>query len=77
MKNSCLNCAKAKWKVTAAGRLHPNGSGVCVWKYPDIKIPKAFYWVSGIVGGPKPSGGFIDRKTPQIDCPLFHPKESP
>ena len=31
MSQTCLDCARAKWNVTNAGRLHPNGEGQCTW----------------------------------------------
>jgi len=29
--NRCLDCRFAEWDRTAAGRLHPNKGGFCVW----------------------------------------------
>ena len=37
-------------------------------------IPKAFYWYSR---SPEPCGGYIDRRDPCKDCPVWAPKDEP
>jgi hypothetical protein len=71
--NPCLTCRFADWKRTAAGRLHPDGTGRCTWRIPSLALPKAHYYVGG--GSekrtiPQPSGGWIERKD-AAECPAF------
>lgn len=60
---NCRGCKFAKWDVTKAGKLHPSGSGRCMWQYPEIQLPASMYFVGRSPGdSPKPCGGQIDRK---------------
>jgi hypothetical protein len=71
MKN-CTRCKYADWKRTAAGRLHPDGSGKCTFPVKIPKLPAAFYWIST----PGPYGGFIERKRDhKDDCPHYQPEQ--
>jgi hypothetical protein len=73
MKN-CTHCKYADWKRTAAGRLHPDGSGKCTfpWKMPPL--PAAFYWLGA--GQATPYGGFIERKREHKEhCPHYQPEQ--
>lgn len=77
-ERNCLNCKYALWDKTSSGRLHPSGDGRCAWKLPEIHIPKAYFYHAyreeqWIV--PKPSGGTIERKKPEKDCPCWEKKE--
>lgn len=75
-EKTCLNCALAKWDRTATGRLHPSGNGRCLWVMDKIAIPRAFYWLSSSQDYfPWPSGGWINRRKPHTDCPLWTAKE--
>jgi hypothetical protein len=59
----CLTCKLAEWNKTAAGRLHPNGEGMCRWKPAHIPTPRAWKWAWGDdLPQPKPFWGQIDRK---------------
>jgi hypothetical protein len=56
----CETCKFAKWKRTAAGKLHPDKSGRCtrLIAHPlEARLPAAFYWITQ----PSPSGGYIKR----------------
>ncbi len=69
-----MNCRLANWKRTETGRLHPDGSGRCDWRMPVIPFPKkAFYYVGwrerdSVLA---PSGGRINRRNPETDCPCW------
>jgi hypothetical protein len=77
MSQTCLDCARAEWRLTKAGKLHPDGSGRCLWVLDPILLPKAFFYVGRILNEvPKPNGGFIERKTPYSDCPQFSKKDT-
>lgn len=73
MSNPCLSCKYAAWTRTVNGRLHPDGAGRCMWKMPEIQFPKAFYYVgwSDKRQIPQPSGGHIDRKGDERECPTY------
>lgn len=68
MSGDCTTCRFATWIRTAAGRLHPSGDGKCAWQVPAIRVPRAFYWISG-TAMPRPAGGDINRRKPFADCP--------
>ena len=62
---TCDDCKFAEWKRTAAGRLHPDGSGQCkrLEAHPlDMRLPSAFHWGFASDTPPKPNGGYIERK---------------
>jgi hypothetical protein len=40
----CATCNHAEWKRTSNGRAHPDGSGVCRYRFPDGPLPK---WALG------------------------------
>lgn len=66
---TCKNCGHASWEKTKAGRLHPNGQGICRYKYKVPKLPNSMYWFSG---SPRPCGGHIDRNKIYDDhCPYY------
>lgn len=67
MDNNCLNCALADWTLTKSARLHPSGEGKCKFVFKMPELPKSLYFVGGIQVG----GGFINRNTPETDCPQF------
>ena len=70
--HNCLDCIRATWKRAADGkRLHPDGTGKCVWKMPEIVLPAAFYYLGSRDIPPAPLGGFINRKRPYEDCPAW------
>lgn len=75
MAEDCTTCAYANWRRTEAGRLHPSGDGRCSWTFPEIALPKAFYWTGFGMTAPRPSGGHINRKQPHPDCPQFASEE--
>jgi hypothetical protein len=59
----CDDCKFAEWNRTSNGRLHPDKTGKCkrLDAHPlDLRLPAAFYWIGA---PPRPSGGFIDRKS--------------
>lgn len=68
----CDDCKFAEWKKTANGRLHPDKTGRCAFKWDMPPVPRAFYWLGG---KPRPCGGMIDRGNPDKldDCPCFKP----
>ncbi len=69
MKN-CTDCKHALWRLTAAGRLHPSGDGLCKYEYKAPPIPACMYWMSATA--PKPYGGTINRREELKDhCPTF------
>jgi hypothetical protein len=68
MKN-CLNCKYAEWETDKSGRLHRSGEGKCMFVYNIPKLPACMYW---IMGEPKPSGKYINRKTEHKEhCPYY------
>lgn len=40
-EHPCTDCRFAEWKRTAAGRLHPSGSGKCTWTV-ELALPASF-----------------------------------
>jgi hypothetical protein len=78
MTEDCTTCQLADWRRTKAGRLHPSGEGSCSWKgWKEWKFPKAFYLVGSVGHDLRPSGGYINRRTPCTDCSLYHPIITP
>lgn len=70
----CDDCAYAKWKRTASGRLHPDKTGRCSFEIPIVVLPAAFYWATF---SPRPSGGFIDRgRELNRECPTYSKLEA-
>lgn len=72
----CLTCTRADWHKTAAGRLHPDGQGKCVWTPPHIPTPAAWNWGHGFGTTrrqPIPEWGSIERKTlwPVAECETY------
>lgn len=68
----CDDCAYARWKRTAAGRLHPDKSGKCGFVIPTITLPAAFWWPGWGEREPRPAGGYIERgKDLRKECPLY------
>lgn len=66
---TCDNCIYAEWERTKAGRLHPNGHGLCTYlmAHPlDVRLPAAFSWFN--MSPPDPNGGWIKRKTFDKPC---------
>lgn len=55
----CTHCKYAQWDRTAAGKLHPLGTGKCAYPYKVPKLPESMYWKGSV---PAPSGGYISRK---------------
>jgi hypothetical protein len=77
MTEDCTTCQLARWQRTKTGRLHPSGDGSCSWKgWKEWKIPKAFDYM-GHRRIPLPSGGYINRRTPCTDCPLYQTITTP
>lgn len=76
-KDTCLTCARAEWRRTKVGRLHPDGTGKCGWKFEPTPIPKAFYypWQRDLWIALPPSGGYITRSKVHYDCPFFEGRE--
>jgi hypothetical protein len=35
----CRTCAFADWRKTSNGRRHPEGSGKCLYQFPEIPLP--------------------------------------
>lgn len=69
-QRGCLTCRWAEWKRTAAGHLHPDGTGHCTYKVVMPILPNAFYYVGTGRNIPAPTGGSIDRKhNPVESCP--------
>lgn len=64
----CMTCSLAQWTTTTGGRLHPSGDGRCMWECVPQPIPKSRYWIGN---PPRPHGGIISRRKPEIDCPCF------
>lgn len=60
-KCPCSGCRFASWKMTASGRLHPSGDGVCTYEWVLPPLPASMYWVGWLGGCPTPSGGYINR----------------
>lgn len=75
--SDCTTCARASWRRTAAGRLHPSGDGFCKWEMPEIVVPACRYYLSGRAPQmvPKPNGGHINRREPHkaSDCSCYLP----
>lgn len=73
-EHKCLTCRFAKWKMTAAGRLHPSWDGRCTWVG---KLPRSVTYPYGR-GGEPPHGGYISRRPPFPfeDCPTYEPAEA-
>lgn len=59
MKN-CTDCKHAQWKRTAAGRLHPDGTGRCGYPWKMPALPACTHWIGRCE--PKTFGGYISRK---------------
>lgn len=73
MSNPCLTCAFAMWRKTAAGRMHPDGTGRCTWQMPEITLPKSRYYVGHRERSiPQPQGGYIEKKDDR-ECLTFQP----
>ena len=73
MANPCMTCALADWKRTAAGRLHPDGSGKCLWRMPTITLPKSRYYLGFRENAiPQPHGGGIERNDDR-SCLTYQP----
>jgi hypothetical protein len=73
MTNDCTTCQLASWYRSTAGRLHPSGEGICLWKgWEEWRIPKAFFYNRGHVPLPD-GGGYVNRYTPCTDCPMYQP----
>lgn len=53
----CDGCKWAEWKKTSNGRRHPDGSGQCAFRFPDIKLPK---WVRDPTYGRDPAAKTLD-----------------
>jgi hypothetical protein len=49
----CQTCRFAQWEQTANGRRHPNGSGTCLFQFPDSPLPKWFRERSYVHGNPE------------------------
>ena len=61
--STCVGCAYAEWERTNNGRLHPAGSGRCLYfkRNPrDQRLPAAFYWP--FLTPPTLNGGWINRR---------------
>ena len=66
---NCTNCKFAIWQKTAAGKLHPSGSGRCGYPYKAPPLPVSMYWVGGHT---VPCGGWINRRDGwSEDCVYF------
>ena len=78
MTEDCTTCQLARWQRTKTGRLHPSGEGRCLWEgWKEWKIPKAFFYM-GRNKVPYPDGGgYISRREPKTDCPLYQPIVTP
>lgn len=64
----CVDCEFASWKKTAAGRLHPNGEGICTYVVEFPMLPRAQCYTLK----PSVSYRYINRKdTPVKPCPVF------
>jgi hypothetical protein len=65
-----MTCMYAEWKKTAAGRLHPSGTGKCLWPMPTITLPKSRYYSGDGRVVPRPWGGMIERKD-ESECSAY------
>ena len=73
MKGDCTTCQHADWQRTKTGRLHPSGTGECLWDdWKEWKLPKAFWYISS-KQNVRPGGGYINRRNPFTDCPFYQP----
>jgi len=67
---TCLKCRHAAWDLTAAGKLHPSGGGLCRYPWKMPQLPASMYWVGH---EPNPCGGYISRKNDLKDhCSYFN-----
>lgn len=72
MKN-CDDCKYANWNKRADCKLHPYGDGKCMFSWQIPKLPASMYWI-GVE--PKPSGGYINRKSDlKEDCVYYRDKQ--
>jgi hypothetical protein len=58
---TCEGCAFVEWKTTKAGKRHPSGDGRCTYQYKVPPLPQALYWWFDTP--PRPSGGYVNRKS--------------
>lgn len=71
MKN-CTHCKYAEWDLTAAGKLHPSGTGRCAVEIKIPPLPASMFWISA----PYASYGHINRKKVfETDCTYFAQRE--
>ena len=80
-EHQCLTCQFALWRVTKAGKKHPDGDGKCGWVIPRIPMPASmqYRWMpnKGVV--PQPENGYITRRLqswdkPITNCPTYEAK---
>ena len=76
--NACIGCKLAQWKKTEKGRLHPDGSGQCMYVVELPKLPASMAWSWSFYGEPpKPRGGGINRHIPHPkSCGMREPEKS-
>lgn len=56
---SCKGCKHAEWHRTAAGKLHPSGTGMCKYPWKMPVLPASMYWIRDSF---IPYGGVINRR---------------
>lgn len=73
--STCVLCRHAQWRRTAAGRLHPDGTGTCGWEgWKNWQLPPwgriGFSLKKRITSLGHP---YISRKNPYTSdqCPYF------
>lgn len=65
---TCKGCRHAEWKRTANGKLHPDGSGKCIYEWRMPPLPACKSWWSF----PFALTTSIDRKKDLlIHCPCW------
>jgi len=83
IEHLCVTCDRAKWKLTAGGAKHPDGSGRCDWTPEHIPTPAAWHWggwADRLRRQPLPEYGYITRKPkgykkPITACELYRKKQ--
>jgi len=70
---NCTGCKYAEWEKTKANRLHPSGSGRCMYKYKIPQLPASMYWTHDT--GPRPYGGFINRNVDNDTHCVYYTEE--
>lgn len=71
---TCDTCSLAQWRKSTNGRLHPNGSGRCNWKYKPPVIAASHMWLSGRPA--EPAVLSINRHELPNHCPTYQPKKA-